>query len=66
MARVCYLIIADPGTPRVLRQTLLKLVRKLKKNLPKEARIAVAAAEAEAAIKESHYLRRSDDKSADV
>ena len=65
LARVSYLLIADPGTPIALRHALLKLVRKLKKELPAEARFAIAAAEAEAAIKELHHLRRSGERSAD-
>jgi hypothetical protein len=58
LAHASYLIISNPETPKALRRGVVKLVRQLKKKLPPEAMIEVLAAEAEAAIKATDYLRR--------
>jgi hypothetical protein len=65
LARASCVLISNPETPKVLKKCLLKMLRKLKKKLPPEARLEIYAAEAEAAIKASYYFRRSDKPSAD-
>lgn len=60
LAHTSAFLIACPDTPKQLRRGLMKLYRTIKKKLPPEARREIAAAEAEATIKASDYLRRSD------
>ena len=58
LAHNIFLIMADPYTPGILRRCLKKTIRKIKRKLPSEALMIVEAAEAEAAIKATAYLRR--------
>lgn len=60
LARAVAAIVANPDAPDLLRREMRKLVRKLRKKLPKDARREIGMAEAEATIKASGYLRLSD------
>lgn len=53
-------LISHKDTPNLLRRELRKLTKKLWRGLPKKARREITAAEAEATIKASDYLRRSE------
>lgn len=58
LAHSTYLLLADPGTPKVMRQALRRMYKRIKKKLPPDALKIVEAAEAEAAIKGVAHLRR--------
>lgn len=58
LAHSTYLLLADPSTPEVLRQSLRKMYKRVKKKLPPDAMIILEAAEAKAAIKAARHLRR--------
>lgn len=53
-------LVAHKDTPNLIRREVRKLTKELKRKLPKRARREIAAAEAEAAIKASGYLLRSE------
>ena len=57
LAHTSYLLVANPGTPELLRRELLRMIRRIKKKLPPEAILEVFAVEAEAAIKATDCLR---------
>lgn len=57
LASAINLLLADDQTPKQLRRLLLKFTRKLRKQLPPAALREVEAAEAEAVIQATDYLR---------
>lgn len=56
-------VIANPDTPRLLRRELRSFIKRLRRELPKDARRVIEAAEAVATIKTTRYLRRGPDES---